>query len=153
MRRVVTGNVDGRSRFVSDGPPPQHPLWEELWISGPDEPLGHDPEPVGELEPPVGAARWRLVSVPPNAVLRQMMIDAGVEDPKPAWHRTDTIDYVYVLDGEIGLEVDDGRVELKPGDCVVQRQTNHLWHNPSDRPVKLLLVMTAIPADGGLDAA
>jgi quercetin dioxygenase-like cupin family protein len=140
--------VDGRSRVVQDGSPPQHPIWEDLWASSPGDPLGRDPESTqGDLEPAAGAARWRIFSVPPDAVLRQMIVDAGGSAEDAAWHRTDTIDYVYVLEGDIGLELDDGRVDLKQGDCVVQRQTNHVWHNPTDSPVKLLTVMIAVSAD------
>jgi uncharacterized cupin superfamily protein len=61
------------------------------------------------------------------------------------FHRTDTLDYVMVLDGEVTLELDRGEVALGPGDCVVQRATRHAWRNRSGRPVKLAVVMLRLP--------
>ena len=47
----------------------------------------------------------------------------------PVIHRTRTIDYVIVLEGEIDLLLDDGDLRLAAGDVVVQRGTNHAWIN------------------------
>jgi naringenin degradation protein FdeH len=47
-------------------------------------------------------------------------------------HRTQTLDYVVMIDGELVLLLDDSEVTLKPGDVVVQRGTNHAWENRSD---------------------
>ena len=38
-----------------------------------------------------------------------------------------------------------GEVVLHPGDCVVQRATNHAWHNYNDTPVRLLAVLLGLP--------
>jgi mannose-6-phosphate isomerase-like protein (cupin superfamily) len=46
-------------------------------------------------------------------------------------HRTSTVDYVVVLQGEIVLVLDDSEVTLRPGDVVVQRGTDHAWENRS----------------------
>jgi mannose-6-phosphate isomerase-like protein (cupin superfamily) len=43
--------------------------------------------------------------------------------------------------------MEDGEVLLQPGDCVVQRGTNHAWRNTNATPVKLLGVMTALPPE------
>jgi len=48
-------------------------------------------------------------------------------------HRTKTLDYVVVIEGELVLLLDDSEVVLKAGDVVVQRGTNHAWENRSDR--------------------
>jgi mannose-6-phosphate isomerase-like protein (cupin superfamily) len=48
-------------------------------------------------------------------------------------HRTKTLDYVVVIEGELILLLDDSEVALKPGDVVVQRGTNHAWENRSDK--------------------
>ena len=55
-------------------------------------------------------------------------------DPDDAgMHRSATIDYDVVLEGTIGLELDDGvEVTLQPGDVVVQNGTRHRWHNRGD---------------------
>ena len=47
-------------------------------------------------------------------------------------HRTKTLDYVVVIEGELVLLLDDSERVLKPGDVVVQRGTNHAWENRSD---------------------
>jgi uncharacterized cupin superfamily protein len=48
-------------------------------------------------------------------------------------HRTQTLDYVVVIEGELVLLLDDSEVTLKQGDVVVQRGTNHAWENRSDK--------------------
>ena len=48
-------------------------------------------------------------------------------------HRTKTLDYVVVIEGELTLLLEDSEVTLKPGSVVVQRGTNHAWENRSDK--------------------
>jgi uncharacterized cupin superfamily protein len=48
--------------------------------------------------------------------------------------RTRTLDFCLVLDGSITLVLDTQEVELRQGDTVVQRGTNHAWSNRSGRP-------------------
>jgi quercetin dioxygenase-like cupin family protein len=48
-------------------------------------------------------------------------------------HRTASIDYGVVLEGEITLVLDDSEVTLYAGDVVVQRGTDHAWENRSDK--------------------
>ncbi|WP_261567313.1 cupin domain-containing protein [Frankia gtarii] len=150
VRRVVTGEVEGRSTILTDGPPPSSAIWENLWITGAGDPLGHDPVEAGDLEPPPGGLRWRLFSVPPDKALRQMIAEHagdGLEVGDEAFfHQTRTVDFVYVLDGgDLTLELEEGEVLLHPGDCVVQRGTNHAWRNRNDVPVRLLVVMSSLP--------
>jgi mannose-6-phosphate isomerase-like protein (cupin superfamily) len=162
VRRVVTEDVEGRSRIVMDGPAPESSLWQELWVSDGEHPVGYEPtEENASLEPPEGGTRWRLFSVPPDAVIQKMIEEhqaqlaathaADPDAPPPPeitardlFHKTNTLDYVYVLQGDISLELEDGSVDLSPGDCVVQRGTNHAWHNYGDQPVKLLVVMKGL---------
>jgi len=59
----------------------------------------------------------------------------------PFMHRTETVDYAVVLEGEITLLLDEGEVSLKAGDIVIQRGTNHAWSNRSNKPVKMLYVL------------
>lgn len=64
-------------------------------------------------------------------------------------HRTATVDYGIVLDGEIWLEVDGGEERLlTAGDTIVQLGGRHGWRNKSDRPATLAFVLT-----GANDAA
>jgi len=59
------------------------------------------------------------------------IVDYAPESP-PHMHRTQSLDYGVVLSGELVMQLDDGsETRLKPGDVVVQRGTNHAWHNPS----------------------
>ena len=52
-------------------------------------------------------------------------------------HRTDSIDYVIFMSGEIDMDLDGTVVHLKAGDVMVQRGTIHNWINkgkgPADR--------------------
>ena len=57
-------------------------------------------------------------------------------------HCTATVDYGIVLDGELWLELDDGRAELlTQHDIVVQNGTRHAWRNKSNRPATIAFVL------------
>ena len=79
-----------------------------------------------------------------ETVLRDFGIGADVErghPPRhPAIHRTRSLDYVIVLEGQIDLLLDDGDVRLCAGDVVVQRATNHAWINRGDAVCHLGMV-------------
>ena len=142
VRRVVTAEVNGRSRVVVDGDAP-HTWCDEIWMATPDDPLGSDP---GTSARAVAAAPavtlFRMVSLPPDELLRAALRAQPNEAvDAEGFHRTDTIDYVFILDGSVELVLDDGSVHLQPGDCVVQRETNHAWRNHNDHPIRLLVVM------------
>lgn len=63
------------------------------------------------------------------------------EPDNPGMHTADSIDYVIVVDGEIWLELDEGKVgPLQCGDIVVQNGTRHAWRNQGDKPAKLVFV-------------
>jgi uncharacterized cupin superfamily protein len=85
-----------------------------------------------------------VFEVPPDRVTRPRFAELAASIPgmeADGFHRTDTIDYVMVLEGEIELELDAGSVRLGPGDCVVQRGTRHAWRNRGERPVRMAAVM------------
>ena len=67
----------------------------------------------------------------------------------PMMHRTETVDYAVVLEGEITMLLDDQDVQLKAGDVVIQRGTNHAWSNRSGKPARMLYVLI----DGEFDPA
>ncbi|MCC6534111.1 MAG: cupin domain-containing protein [Burkholderiales bacterium] len=71
----------------------------------------------------------------------------------PLMHRTETLDYAVVLDGEITLLLDDEEVQLKTGDVVIQRGTNHAWSNRSGKPVRMLYVLIDAAFEPQLKAA
>jgi len=64
------------------------------------------------------------------------------EPDAPGFHRTDTIDYGVVLQGEMTLDLDGGRTQVvRQGDVVVQNGTRHAWRNHTNRPSRMLFVM------------
>jgi len=65
-----------------------------------------------------------------------------LETDNPGMHTTDTVDYEFVISGEVVLELDDGaEVTLKPGDTVVQNGTRHAWRNRTNEPAVLVVVL------------
>jgi mannose-6-phosphate isomerase-like protein (cupin superfamily) len=164
IRRVVTGHrLDGRSMVLADGPAPNVKqraagnastlLWvtEECpaAVSGASDRAARD---IGVPPPPRGSI-FRVAEFPPHTggevrdhatVLRDFGIGDDVargHPPRhPAIHRTRTIDYVIVLEGEIDLLLDDGEVRLAAGDVVVQRGTNHAWINRGNTVCRLGMV-------------
>jgi quercetin dioxygenase-like cupin family protein len=56
-------------------------------------------------------------------------------------HRTDSIDYIVVISGEIDMELDDSLVHLRAGDVMVQRGTIHNWVNRGTASCVLAVVL------------
>ena len=78
-------------------------------------------------------------SIPGGSALRFVDINPGY---RSAMHRTSTIDYVFILSGELEMELDGGEtVHLHAGDIVIQRGTNHRWLNNSDAVCRLASVL------------
>lgn len=75
-------------------------------------------------------ASYKLGIVNPGGtVLRFVDFAPGFES---MMHRTQSLDYGFAIAGSIELILDSGRRQvLHPGDCCVQRGTNHAWRNPS----------------------
>jgi quercetin dioxygenase-like cupin family protein len=64
-------------------------------------------------------------------------------------HRTGSLDYGILLEGACDMELDGGEtVTVHAGDVVVQRGTNHVWHNRSEEPCRFawILLDGAMPA-------
>ena len=132
-RRVVTGHdAHGKSIVLSDGPPPQHhPMhgrevgadFFEMWNAPAVPPLtateAREPNERPFTIMPVAGHLLRIIDIYPPQ-------DGG---KRTVMHRTKTLDYVVVIQGEIVLILDDSEVVLKQGDVVVQRGTNHAWEN------------------------
>ena len=95
---------------------------------------------------PVGAG-VRIIrnKLPPDSL---MYVDAEgrprTPGPSEYLHRTRTIDFIQVLEGELWLILEGGEeIRLEAGDCVVQRGTVHAWRNRSQVPVIFLAVLLA----------
>ena len=65
-----------------------------------------------------------------------------MEPKNPGMHTTDTIDFEYIIEGEVWLELDDNAaVQLRAGDTVVQNGTRHRWRNESSDPCRIVVFM------------
>jgi len=145
VRRVVTGHDEqGRSVVLADGPVPHlHELpgarFMEVWTTD------RAPAPIRAQEAKEPTDRpLRLTSDAGGSVIRIIDIypsSAGGGQPSPM-HRTRTIDYGIVLEGEISMLLPDGvEVSLKAGDIVIQRGTDHAWQNQSDRVARMAFIL------------
>ncbi len=59
----------------------------------------------------------------------------------PGMHRTQTVDYAIVLEGEVVAILEEGETVMRQGDVLIQRATNHAWANRSGKPVKVAFVL------------
>lgn len=59
----------------------------------------------------------------------------------PVMHKTKTVDYIILLSGEITMLLDEGEVDLKPFDTVIQRGTNHAWINRGSEPALFAAIL------------
>ena len=152
-RRVVTGHsADGVSVVLSDGPVPVsrslpddgvefHEIWNtegapaRILAVAPSEPT----ERTLAVPPPRHGTKIRINEFAPGH-----LDERGLQSPV---HRTASIDYGIVLEGEITLILDDSEVTLGPGDIVVQRGTDHAWANRGDQPARVVFVLV----DGEFD--
>ncbi|MEO8313600.1 MAG: cupin domain-containing protein [Pseudomonadota bacterium] len=171
VRRIVTGNTNGRSVIASDGPAPRTHVFKHLpgmatsliWGTAalPEVPFnGRDPidRNTGCVPSGSGESRLMFVTFPPDSVTSLPGFDgvaaggeyaaecpdiaAAFEPDAPGMHATATVDYAIILDGEIWLEVDDGHeVRLRSHDVVIQNGTRHAWRNKSSRTAKVAFVL------------
>jgi uncharacterized cupin superfamily protein len=56
-------------------------------------------------------------------------------------HRTLTIDYAIIMQGEIDMLLDDSEVQLKAGDVLIQQGTNHAWVNRGTEPCRIAFIL------------
>lgn len=91
-----------------------------------------------------------LGSAPPSGGTRFTMMEFQPGNTA-SLHKTDTVDYVICLDGEIDMFLDATQfVTLKAGDVLIQRGTNHGWANRSTKPCRLAVVLVdALPKRDG----
>jgi quercetin dioxygenase-like cupin family protein len=138
-RRVDTGHTeDGVSVFLSDGPPPvvrtapDGALFYEMWSTA------AMPAPVAADEPDPTQVSLSVPPEPNGTKIRINEFPPGVVSPT---HRTQSVDYGIVLEGEVVLVLDDSETVLRAGDVVVQRGTDHRWENRSGALARMVFVL------------
>lgn len=93
-------------------------------VSGPWEEYHGKPLPLADK---VGTT-VRIVDMP-----------SGLSSPM---HRTESLDFGVVLNGEVVLELDDGvETTVRQGETVVQRATIHAWHNRTKEMSRVLFIL------------
>ena len=78
-----------------------------------------------------------------NAATDTQMTDfaAALDPDRPGMHISDTVDFVYVLSGEMYLELDRREVFLKQGDAVIGRGGWHNWRVETEEPCTIVSLM------------
>ncbi|MBO9611447.1 MAG: cupin domain-containing protein [Dyadobacter sp.] len=170
-RIVTGHDADGKAIIISDAAPvhiqlvggPGGPTFYEVWHTLETPALIHPQlEEVDEdrlvLPPPANGTRIRVIDFPPEgeAIRSLTGTDAAAKfkamgdekastshegAPHPLMHKTETIDYGIVLEGEITLVLDRAETVVKAGDIVVQTGTNHAWANRSDKICRIAFVL------------
>ena len=133
-RRVVTGHdAGGKSLVLSDGPPPQHHSMHGLGVGADFHEMWSDADAIPDITSvAAGEPNERPFTImPPAGHLLRILDVYPLKDggKRTMMHRTRTLDYVVVIEGELVLILDDSEVTLKSGDVVVQRGTDHAWQN------------------------
>lgn len=171
IHRVVTGhNPQGQAVVSSSGPLPMvvevaavpGTVFHEVWSTFEAPAVisnGADPTTGSlSLPPPPGGTRIRFVDIPPDTEnflahgaerMQEAFRQIGDADastvkhnsPHPLMHRTESVDYGVVIEGELTLVLDTSEVLLRQGSVVVQRGTNHAWANRSGRMCRMLFVL------------
>ena len=167
-RRVVTVNVNGKAVVQSDEPLPAYqfktvPGYEHtlIWVNSAIPDLSKEqrfdryPDSV---VPGPGGTSLHFVTFPPGSVFADPSFDGEAarsealirlrgladhfEKEDPAMHKTNTVDYAVVYEGEIWLELDNAKtIHLKRGDVVVQNGTRHAWRNKGTTAVIMLFFL------------
>jgi Cupin domain len=145
MKRVVTGvNERGRSYAVSIeelNTSSFDPVWSYEPGQVPEWLSAIDPQAAADwLGPQVaGGMRWMIVPFPPQSEVAEHAEYPGID--KDGYHTTRTIDFDCLLEGEVTLVLDEGRVRLEPGDCIIQQATRHAWKNEGDKSALMLALL------------
>lgn len=167
VRRIVTGHrTDGRSVILSDGATPNvHVVpgtpglaGTVLWVADKapaDIVQQQETAPADRklaVEPPKGGNILRIAEFPPDHLYSHDELEKfkhGIGSPEAFdtkgrhffFHKTRTLDYAIVLEGEIWALLDEGETLMQPGDVLIQRGTNHAWSNRSDLICRVAFVL------------
>lgn len=177
-RVVTGHDATGKAIVLSDDTPPHvtrpehqpglafHELWNTRSCPAPITSTEAEPTDLHrDTAPPPHGTIIRIVDIPPEgaegpafdkdtaeALFAQVGLSENAEHTipgrHPLMHRTESIDYAVVLEGQIVLLLDEDEVVLEQGDMVVQRGTIHAWTNRTQAITRMLFVLT----DGTFDA-
>jgi hypothetical protein len=164
-RRVVTGvGDDGRSAILHDAAPtarverPGGATVTEIWRVDEVPARIADRAPLDDTQVVAPAKRGlavRMCTFPPDSELDEAAFasyatamagsygDGAADgaDAIPGLHRTETVDVLTVIDGELWLVTESGETCLRAGDSVVQRGTAHAWRNRSATTATAVAIM------------
>ena len=148
IRRVVTGHTDsGTAIFITDQEfepqviPTGDAAMSLLWTTA--------EVPADLNDPTEGSTREADTTLRGGSVLRVVDMLPGATSPM---HRSSSIDYGIVLQGEIELELDHGvKKTVGPGSVIVQRGTIHCWRNPSKSEVCRIIFVLIEAKPFGVD--
>ena len=106
------------------------------------------------IAPPHNGSVFRIIDIPPTPpeiekleqdYLHKQIGDhaprKGLPPRHPLMHRTLTIDYAIIMQGEIDMLLDDSEVHLKAGDVLIQQGTNHAWANRGTQPCRIAFIL------------
>jgi mannose-6-phosphate isomerase-like protein (cupin superfamily) len=147
-------------RIGGDTGPMFYEVWNTRETPAPiDRASGEPHEDRIMLAPPKGGTRIRVLDIPPDddslknvtpEEARAHFAEVGAADAASHtgagsrhahMHRTETIDYGIVLEGEIVLIMDEGETTVRAGDIVIQRGTNHGWANRSGKTCRIAFIL------------
>jgi mannose-6-phosphate isomerase-like protein (cupin superfamily) len=137
-----------------------------IWVNAATPDLGKEQRFEGypdSVVPGPGGTSLHFVTFPPASVFSDPSFDGDAardealirlrgladhfEKEDPAIHKTNTVDYAVVYEGEIWLELDNSEtLHLKRGDVVVQNGTRHAWRNKGTQPVTMLFFLNGATA-------
>lgn len=140
------------------------PLFYEVWNTREtpafiDAASGEPAETGVQLAPPKNGTRIRVLDIPPEdesfgkvtpEEAKAHFAEVGAASASshhagpsrhPFMHRTETIDYGIMLEGELTLIMDEGETVVRAGDIVIQRGTNHGWANRSGKPCRIAFIL------------
>ena len=167
VRRIITGHdKDGKSIFLKDEAASNvfapkmlaglslTDLWETKSV--PASNAGEEDAAARpfKLEPPKGGTVFRVVEFPPDAVLAnagdisKIFEEIGSPHAKdrnnprhPGFHKTNSVDYAIVIEGQIWAMMDEGEKLMNVGDILIQRGTNHAWSNRTNSPARIAFIL------------
>ena len=139
IRRVVTGHDEQGNAVVKIDEVVSH--WRDgrpgarvcnVWTT--------DTAPANNSGDSDGGKReGKFTMINNGSVFRILEFKPGLE---ARMHRTDSIDYIVVMSGEIDMELDNGvEVHIKAGDVMVQRGTVHNWINRGTESCVLAVIL------------